>query len=97
MDEATIVLVTGATSGIGAACARRFARDGARPVMAARREDRLQALAEELGAGTVCVPLDVRDRDAVYRSVDEVLARLGHVDVLVNAAGLALGLELAPK
>ena len=64
-----IVLVTGATSGFGAAIARRFAGDGHRIVAAGRRRDRLEALRDELGAErVVCVPLDVRDRAAVALS-----------------------------
>jgi serine 3-dehydrogenase len=91
-----LVLVTGASSGIGAACARRLAREGADLVLWARRVDRLEALAAELGeACRVAIrvaSVDVRERDAVTRAVDE-LARDGRVpDVLINNAGLAAGL-----
>ncbi|HEX8360902.1 MAG TPA: SDR family oxidoreductase [Longimicrobium sp.] len=91
------VLITGASAGIGAACARAFAREGARLVLAARRTDRLQALAEELRAehGTEChlIALDVRDRQAVAETLGGLPAEWAEVDVLVNNAGLGRGLE----
>jgi serine 3-dehydrogenase len=91
------VLITGASAGIGAACARAFAREGARLVLAARRTDRLQALAEELRAehGTEChlIALDVRDARAVAETLGGLPAEWAEVDVLVNNAGLGRGLE----
>jgi 3-hydroxy acid dehydrogenase/malonic semialdehyde reductase len=92
-----IVLVTGASSGFGAAVARRFVHAGARVVAAARRTDRLAALAAELGPALVPVELDVRDRGAVERVLGELPADVAAIDVLVNNAGLALGLEPAPR
>jgi len=93
---ARTVLVTGASSGIGEACARAFAARGDRLVLVARREDRLVALAEELEAGhrTAChaVALDVRDADAVASTLGALPDAWRDVDVLVNAAGLAAGL-----
>jgi 3-hydroxy acid dehydrogenase/malonic semialdehyde reductase len=86
------VLVTGASAGFGAEIARRFVATGARVIAAARREDRLAALAAELGDRLEVVTLDVRDR----ASVEHALASL-EVDVLINNAGLALGLEPAPR
>jgi len=93
------VLVTGATSGFGEATAERFARDGARLVVAGRRDDRLQALAERLGAlvPVHALRLDVRDRAAVVRALSTLPADFARVDVLVNNAGLALGLEPAHR
>jgi NADP-dependent 3-hydroxy acid dehydrogenase YdfG len=82
------VLITGASSGIGAACARAFSAAGARLVLCARRLDRLTALASELEGECETVELDVRDRDAV---LDELGGRM--IDVLVNNAGLAAGME----
>ena len=93
-----IVLVTGATAGFGTAIARRFAADGARIVAAARRAERLEALKAELGADKVLpLVLDVRDRAAVMKAVEGLPAEWAAVDVLVNNAGLALGLEPAQK
>lgn len=87
------VLITGATSGIGEACARRFARGGYRLVLTGRNEEKLNALREELaaaGAEVVTLAFDVRDREAAtvaLTSLEEA------PDVLINNAGLALGLE----
>ena len=93
-----IVLVTGATAGFGTAIARRFAADGARIVAAARRAERLEALKAELGADKVLpLVLDVRDRAAVMKAVEGLPAEWAAVDVLVNNAGLALGLDPAQK
>ncbi|MTJ80719.1 MAG: SDR family oxidoreductase [Telmatospirillum sp.] len=90
------VLITGATSGFGAASARRFAADGARLVLLGRRTDRLDALKAELKVPVHTLALDVRDRDAVVAAIAGLPADFGAVDVLVNNAGLALGLEMAP-
>jgi 3-hydroxy acid dehydrogenase / malonic semialdehyde reductase len=87
-----IVFVTGASSGFGAAVARRFAADGARVVAAARRIDRVQRFASEFGAQVLPLALDVRDRAAVADAVAALPEEFQAVDVLVNNAGLALGL-----
>ncbi|HEX8674808.1 MAG TPA: SDR family NAD(P)-dependent oxidoreductase [Longimicrobium sp.] len=91
------VLITGASAGIGAACARAFAREGARLVLAARRTERLAALAEELRAAhaTEChlIALDVRDAEAVASALGGLPAEWAEVDVLVNNAGLGRGME----
>jgi 3-hydroxy acid dehydrogenase/malonic semialdehyde reductase len=86
-----IVFVTGASSGFGAAVARRFAAGGARVVAAARRSDRLKDLAADLGDLVLPVTLDVRNREAVAEVVAALPAEFAEVDVLVNNAGLALG------
>jgi 3-hydroxy acid dehydrogenase/malonic semialdehyde reductase len=93
------LLVTGATAGFGEATAERFARDGARLIIAGRRIDRLEALAKRLGALAPVhpLPLDVRDRPAVERALATLPAEFAKVDVLVNNAGLALGLEPAHR
>ena len=84
-------LITGATSGFGAACARRFARDGWQLILTGRRRDRLEQLQAELGTAVLqTLTLDVRERE----TVTSALAGL-EVDVLLNNAGLALGLEPA--
>src|SRR5246127_4402665 len=86
------VFVTGASSGFGAAVARRFAADGARVVAAARRTDRLKDLAGEFGPQGLPLQLDVRDRAGVAAAVAALPEEFSAVDVLVNNAGLALGL-----
>lgn len=91
-----IVLITGATSGIGAACARRFARGGDRLLLTGRHTERLAAITRELkGQGAVVLPLvfDVRDREAAARALQGLPPEWQAIDVLVNNAGLALGLE----
>jgi 3-hydroxy acid dehydrogenase/malonic semialdehyde reductase len=89
------VFVTGASSGFGAAVARRFATAGARIVAAARRAERLKDLSAELGPRVLPVTLDVRDRSAVAETVATLPQEFARVDVLVNNAGLALGLNPA--
>ena len=91
------VFVTGASSGFGAAVTRRFAAAGARVVAAARRADRLKDLAAELGPRLLPVTLDVRDRTAVNDTVAALPPDFAAVDVLVNNAGLALGLGPAQE
>jgi 3-hydroxy acid dehydrogenase/malonic semialdehyde reductase len=89
------VLVTGASSGFGEAIARRFAAEGARVVATARRSERLKALADELGPHLLPVTLDVRDRAAVADVIDGLPAEFAEIDLLVNNAGGALGLNPA--
>jgi 3-hydroxy acid dehydrogenase / malonic semialdehyde reductase len=88
-----IAFVTGASSGFGAAIARRFAADGARVIAAARRAERL----DDLGPGVLPLQLDVRDRVAVEHAVAALPEEYAAVDVLVNNAGLALGFEPAQE
>jgi 3-hydroxy acid dehydrogenase/malonic semialdehyde reductase len=93
-----IVFVTGATSGFGAAIARRFAADGHHIIAAGRRQDRLEALRQECGAARIHpLTLDVRDRAAVDAAVASLPPELSAIDILVNNAGLALGLEPAQR
>ena len=89
------ILVTGASAGFGAAIARRFVRDGHRVIAAARRLDRLDALARDLGAALLPLPLDVTDAAAVAALPGSLPEGWREVDVLVNNAGLALGLDPA--
>lgn len=91
------LLVTGASAGFGAAIARRFVRDGHRVIAAARRLDRLEALARELGPGLLAQHLDVTDAPAAAALPDSLPEGWREVDVLVNNAGLALGLDPAWK
>ena len=92
-----LVFITGASSGIGAACARRFAAQGARLVLWARRRDRLERLATELRAAhrvpVSIAQVDVRDRAGVQREGEALVRGDGVPDVLLNNAGLASGLS----
>ncbi|AIO66136.1 SDR family NAD(P)-dependent oxidoreductase [Burkholderia oklahomensis] len=92
-----IVFVTGASAGFGAAIARVFVKGGHRVVATARRKDRLDALAAELGSAMLPIELDVRDRAAVEAVPAALPAEFAAIDVLVNNAGLALGVEPAHK
>jgi 3-hydroxy acid dehydrogenase / malonic semialdehyde reductase len=92
-----IVLVTGASAGFGLAIARRFAKDGARIIAAGRRTERLEALRAELGDKVLPLTLDVSDRKAVERAVAGLPPAFAEIDLLVNNAGLALGLGMAPE
>ncbi len=95
---AKTIFITGATSGFGLACARRFADEGWRLIVTGRRRDRLDQLTAELSGRPVhAVELDVRDREAVRRVIDSLPEGFGDIDVLVNNAGLALGLEGADR
>jgi len=87
---AKTILITGATSGFGKACAEYFAEQGWKLILTGRRTDRLEALQQQLGdAVRQIIPLDVRDREQVL----DQLGQLANIDVLLNNAGLALGLE----
>jgi NADP-dependent 3-hydroxy acid dehydrogenase YdfG len=91
-----IVFITGASSGIGAACAKKFAQAGYDLVLNARSEDKLRPLLEELTSYSVQVcPLifDVRDRQAAQQAIDSLPEAFKAIDVLVNNAGLALGMD----
>ena len=96
------VLITGASSGIGRACAQSFAEAGDRLILVARRADRLAGLAEELAAAhgteTLTVALDVREREAVSAALapEALGAEWAAIDALINGAGLAAGQEPLP-
>ena len=89
----TAALVTGASSGIGAATARRLAQDGAFVTLVARRRDRLEALAAEIdqaGGTALVVEADITDRTQAEAAVQRAVERFGRLDILVNNAGLML-------
>ncbi len=90
----SVVIITGASSGIGAATARELARRGATVVLAARRMEELQVLAGEIdreGGHALAVPADVTQRSDIDRLVQTVLEAYGRIDVLVNNAGIGAG------
>src|SRR5256886_1467477 len=93
--EGKLILVTGASSGIGAACARRFAAEGAKLVLWARRVDRLERLSAELreghGTSVLLAQVDVRDRAAVNAAAASLVAGGHNPDGLIKNAGLAGG------
>jgi len=92
-----IVFITGASSGIGASCARAFAAQGAKVLLCARRLERIQALADELqkehGVAAHAFQLDVRDQPAVEKAVSSLPPEWEAIEVLVNNAGLSRGLD----
>jgi NADP-dependent 3-hydroxy acid dehydrogenase YdfG len=88
-----VAVITGASSGIGEATARALAADGHRLALLARRADRIQALAAELGGGTIAIEADVTDRDSIVAAAERVQGELDGADILVNNAGVML---LAP-
>jgi 3-hydroxy acid dehydrogenase/malonic semialdehyde reductase len=94
---ALTILVTGATAGFGAAMARRFIRDGHRVIAAGRRTERLEDLRAEVGAAVLPLALDVADDAAVAALPHSLPPDWRAIDVLVNNAGLALGLDPAQK
>ena len=94
MDK--IVFITGATSGIGLACAKKFAENGDKLILTGRNESRLAEIRKELmqkGTEVLTLAFDVRDREQAARFMDDLPAEWKNIDVLVNNAGLALGLE----
>ena len=91
-----IVFITGATSGIGLGCARKFAANGDKLILTGRNATRLSEISSELkaqGAEVVTLKFDVRDREAAQKAIESLPAEWTKIDVLVNNAGLALGLE----
>lgn len=95
MDK--IVFITGASSGIGAGCARKFASEGARVILNSRSADKLETLAGELkeryNAMCLVLPFDVRDRQAAAYAIDSLPDEWKSIDILINNAGLAVGVD----
>lgn len=91
-----VVLITGASSGIGEACARVFAQAGAKLILAARRKDRLEQLADELsknGSSVYVLALDVCERTSVEYALSNLPESWSAIDILINNAGLSRGLN----
>lgn len=82
-----VAVIVGASSGIGRATALAFARAGATTVLASRSQDRLEALADEIGSHTLVCPMDVQDPSSVGPAMNMIVERLGRIDVLVYATG----------
>ena len=95
MDK--IVIITGASSGIGAGCARKFASQGASLILNARNEEKLSALKEELeqqyGARVCLLPFDVRDRKTAAEALASLPDEWKAIDILINNAGLVIGVD----
>ena len=89
-DSTRVAVITGASSGIGEATARSLVRDGLKVALLARRADRIDALAAELGDAALAIAADVTDREAVVAAAERVRAELGPAAVLVNNAGVML-------
>jgi 3-hydroxy acid dehydrogenase / malonic semialdehyde reductase len=92
-----VIVVTGASSGIGRACAERFAAGSVQVVACARRGDRIAALEREYPGRVRAEVLDVRDREAAESLIGKIHHDYGRIDVLVNAAGLGIGLDSIPE
>lgn len=90
--EKKVVIITGASSGIGLATAREFAANGARLVLAARSEDKLQEIAGELSSLTdvLCVKTDVSVMEDCKNLIDKTIDRFGSIDILINNAGISM-------
>jgi NADP-dependent 3-hydroxy acid dehydrogenase YdfG len=87
-----VALVTGASSGIGSATAKALAAEGAKLVLAARREDRLKAIADDIaqtGSEVLVLPVDLSDERAILELIDRAYTHWGRLDILTNSAGIA--------
>ncbi|WP_440766239.1 SDR family oxidoreductase [Natronorubrum sp. DTA7] len=88
--EEEVVIVTGASRGLGKSMVERFSAEGARVVLTARDEERMEEIAADLPTESLVVPADARDSDAVERVVDRTIDEFGRIDTLVNNAGVSL-------
>ncbi len=87
------VLITGASSGIGEACAKLLAAEGSRLILVARRKNRLEELSRNLSCETLCLQLDVREKEKVFNFLENLPGKWSQIDVLINNAGLSRGLD----
>jgi NADP-dependent 3-hydroxy acid dehydrogenase YdfG len=90
LDNGRVAVITGASSGIGEATARALAADGHRVALLARRADRIEELAGELGTSAIAIAADVTDRESLVGAAESVQEELGGADILVNSAGVML-------
>ena len=90
-----IILITGATSGIGRATAIRFANVGARLILCGRRKEKLDVLVKDLGENHQSLIFDVRDKKAVFKAIESLPKEFKKIDVLINNAGNAHGMDSA--
>ena len=91
-----LIFITGATSGIGEGCARKFAAMGSNLILNGRNTAKLEALKQELtaqGVEVLILPFDVRDREAMRQAVDSLEGKWRNIDVLINNAGLVIGMD----
>ena len=88
--ENDVIVVTGASRGLGRAMVERFAEEGARVVLTARDEERMESVAADLPSESLVAPADVREGEAVERVIDRTLEEFGRIDTLVNNAGVSL-------
>lgn len=88
--EDDVIIVTGASRGLGRSMTERFAAEGARVTLTARDAQQLDTIAKDLSTRSLVVPADVRDADAVSRVIEDTVAEFGHVDTLVNNAGVSI-------
>ena len=98
--QGRVAIITGASSGIGAATARELARQGAKVVLAARRKDHLNMLVEEIvreGGCALAVPTDVRERGNIDRLVQTAAETFGRIDLLINNAGVGGGSSISDR
>lgn len=97
MKNNNTILITGASSGIGKACAEIYARHGAKLILCARREEKVKALATQLqqqyGTLSHCITIDVRKRQQVIQELTKIPDEFSMIDILINNAGLAAGLD----
>jgi 3-hydroxy acid dehydrogenase/malonic semialdehyde reductase len=92
-----IILITGATAGFGEAMVRRFIKGGHKVIATGRRVERLDKLKAEFGSQLHTLTLDVREREMVNQAIDKLPAEWKEIDVLINNAGLAMGINPAQK
>jgi len=96
-----IIFITGATSGIGKACAEKFAANGDHLILNGRRKERLEELKanleEKYKVDILCMPFDVQQKEEVFTSIDHLTEKWKQIDILINNAGLALGRDLFDK